>query len=193
METAASQVQIRRATPADADVCGAICYHAFHSISSAHNFPLELPAPEAGIGLLRMMFGHPSFYCVVAEVGGRIAGSNCLDERSTISGVGPITVDPDVQNRSVGRSLMEAVMQRSLEKGFPGIRLLQAAYHNRSMSLYTKLGFDVREPMSVIQGPPLKRKIEGYSVRIATERDLDAANLVCARVHGHNRSGEVKE
>jgi hypothetical protein len=29
-----------------------------------------------------MMFGHPRFYCVVAELRGAIVGSNCLDERS---------------------------------------------------------------------------------------------------------------
>jgi hypothetical protein len=41
-----------------------------------------------------MMFSHPGFYCVVAESEGRIVGSNCLDERSAIAGVGPITVEP---------------------------------------------------------------------------------------------------
>jgi hypothetical protein len=45
-----------------------------------------------------MMFSHPSFYCVVAELDGRIVGSNCLDERSAVGGIGPITVDPGVQN-----------------------------------------------------------------------------------------------
>ena len=48
--------------------------------------------------------------------------------------------------------LMQAVMDRARERNFPGIRLLQAAFHNRSLSLYTKLGFDVREPISVMQG-----------------------------------------
>src|SRR5262245_44471881 len=93
-----SPVQLRRAMPADADVCGRICYEAFTDISRQHNFAQELPAPEAGVGLLAMLFSHPGFYCVVAELDGRIVGSNCLDERSTISGIGPVTVTPDVQN-----------------------------------------------------------------------------------------------
>ena len=38
-----------------------------------------------------MMFSHPGFYGVVAESDGRIIGSNCLDERSPIAGVRPIT------------------------------------------------------------------------------------------------------
>ncbi len=186
-------VQIRRATPEDAALCGTICYNAFASISTKHAFGVELPSPEAGIGILGMLFSHPGFYCVVAESDGRLVGSNCLDERSAIAGVGPITVAPDVQNRSIGRILMEAVIERARQRAFPGVRLLQAAYHNRSLSLYTKLGFQVREPMSVMNGDPLKKTIEGCSVRPATEADLGSADHVCERVHGHTRSGELRD
>jgi GNAT superfamily N-acetyltransferase len=191
--TLTSAVRIRRAKPEDTETCGRICYDAFATINRQHGFPPDLPAPEAGAGVLGMMFCHPGFYCVVAEADGRILGSNCLDERSAIAGVGPITVDPEIQNRSVGRSLMQAVMDRGRERGFAGIRLLQAAFHNRSLSLYTKLGFDAREPISIMQGPPIKKTIEGCTVRTAQERDLDAGNRVCESVHGHNRSGELRE
>jgi GNAT superfamily N-acetyltransferase len=188
-----SAARLRRATPEDADICGRICYEAFAAISSQHNFAPELPAPEAGVGLLRMLFSHPGFYCVVAESEGRIVGSNCLDERSAIPGVGPITVAPEAQDRSIGRILMQAVIDRARERTFPGVRLLQAAYHNRSLSLYTKLGFDAREPMSVMQGPPLQQTVEGCAVRAATENDINAADYVCQKVHGHSRSGELRD
>lgn len=178
---------------ADADICDRICFDAFGAISSQHNFTPEFPVLEAGVGLLGMLFSHPGFYCVVAESEGRIVGSNCLDERSAIPGIGPVTVAPDVQNGAVGRLLMQAVVDRARDRGFPGARLIQAAYHNRSLSLYAKLGFDVREPMSVMQGPPLKRDVEGCAVRAATATDLDAANGVCERVHGHSRSGELRD
>jgi len=140
-----------------------------------------------------MMFTHPGFYCVVAESGGRILGSNCLDERSAIAGVGPITIDPDVQNKGVGRALMEAVLARSAERGCQGTRLLQAAFHNRSLSLYTKLGFDTREPISAMQGPPIKSPTPGYSVRPARMSDLEECNRLCRSVHGHDRGGELSE
>ncbi len=39
------------------------------------------------------------------------------------------------------------VMERARSKNYPAIRLLQASYHNRSLALYTSLGFDVREPI----------------------------------------------
>jgi GNAT superfamily N-acetyltransferase len=188
-----STIQVRRARPSDADICGRICYEAFTAITTQHNFTPEIPTPEAGVGLLSSFFSHPGFYCVVAEAGGRIVGSNCLDERSTIPGVGPITVAANAQNRGIGRILMEAVVDRAKERGFPGVRLLQATYHNRSLSLYAKLGFVARELMSVMHGSPLQRKMAGCAVRPATERDLEGASRICDRVHGHTRSGELRD
>ncbi len=184
---------IRRAVPADAEVCGKICFEAFGSLAAQHNFPQDFPVPEAAVGVLSMMFAHPSFYCVVAEQGGQLIGSNCLDERSPIAGVGPITIDPTVQNRNAGRQLMQAVIDRGHEKKFAGIRLVQAAYHNRSLSLYAKLGFVVREPLACMQGPPIQRTPAGYRVRPATPNDLSACNDLCVRIHGHDRGGDLNE
>lgn len=116
-----------------------------------------------------------------------------MDERNPIAGIGPITVDPKVQDRGVGRTLMIAVMDRAAEKGFAGVRLVQAAFHNRSLSLYTKLGFDTREPLSVMQGPPPREKRDGFVVRPARPADLDACNQVCHNVHGHQRGGELAD
>jgi hypothetical protein len=138
-----------------------------------------------------MMVAHPGFYVVVAEQDGSIVGSNALDERSAIAGIGPITVDPAVQNSSIGRALMEAVLERAAQKSFPGVRLVQAAFHNRSLSLYTKLGFEPREPLSCIQGTPLARQLDDYRVRKAADADVAACNAVCTAVHGHTRAGEV--
>jgi predicted N-acetyltransferase YhbS len=186
-------IRIRQATPEDVEVCGRIFYEAFETINRTHNFPPELPGPEAAIGVIGMLFSHPGFYCVVAECGGRIVGSNGLDERSSIFGIGPVSVDPSFQNRGIGRTLMSAVLDRTREKNAPGVRLLQAAFHNRSLSLYTKLGFDVREPMSCMQGEPFEARIEGCAVRPATAADVDCCNQVCERVHGHNRAGELRD
>ena len=186
-------VTIRRAKPEDAAASGKICYEAFLQINVAHGFPPDLPSVEPAVGVLTMTFEHPGFYCVVAEEDGRIIGSNCMDERSPIAGIGPITIDPQVQNRGVGRQLMQAVMDRARERNFPGVRLIQAAFHNRSLSLYTRLGFDVREPLSVMHGPAIRKKVDGCTVRPATAADLDACNRVCVTVHGHHRGGDLSD
>jgi L-amino acid N-acyltransferase YncA len=184
---------IRRATPADAEACGRICFQAFCAVADQHRFPHDFPSPEISIGVLSTMFSHPGFFCVVAEQDGRLIGSNCLDERTPIAGVGPITVDPAVQNRAAGRQLMQAVMARAAERKFAGIRLVQAAYHNRSLSLYAKLGFIVREPLSCMQGPAIRKMLPGYRIRSAKAEDLAACNDLCLRVHGHHRSCEVND
>ncbi|MFI5394802.1 MAG: GNAT family N-acetyltransferase [Candidatus Binatia bacterium] len=186
-------VALRQGRPNDAEACGRICYEAFRHISGQHNFPQDFPDPDTAIGVLSMMLSHPGFYVVVAEQDGKIIGSNALDERSAIAGIGPITVDPSVQNAGTGRQLMQHVMDRVAERRFPGVRLVQAAYHNRSLSLYTKLGFDPREPLACMQGPPLTEKTPGYSVRAGTAANVAGCDEVCQRVHGHARSGEVTD
>jgi len=187
------EVIVRTATAADATACGQICYDAFSGISAAHGFPCDFPGPEAGIGLLSMMFSTPGFYAVVAESGGRIVGSNVLAEQAAIQGVGPLTVDPGQQNAGVGRKLMQAVMDRANRNGAAGIRLVQAAFHNRSLSLYASLGFDIREPLSCLQGQTRERSIPGFVVRSAQPADEAACNALARRVHGFDRGAELAQ
>jgi predicted N-acetyltransferase YhbS len=187
------KVVIRAANRDDASVCGRICYEAFAKINSAHGFPCDFPGPDACTGVLSAMFSSSDFYCVVAEAEGRIAGSNCLDERSAIAGIGPITVDSAAQNLGVGRTLMQAVMDRASARGAAGVRLVQAAFHNRSLSLYLSLGFDVREPLSCVQGRTLERTVPGCTVRAAQPADLEACNALARRVHGFDRGTELAQ
>jgi predicted N-acetyltransferase YhbS len=187
------EVKVRPGTPADAEICGRICYDAFKMISEVHGFVPDFPSPEVAIDVLAKILANPQFYSVVAEVDGRIVGSNFLDERNTIAGVGPITVDPSAQNSTIGRRLMNAVHERAADRHFAGVRLIQAGFHTRSLSLYTKLGYDVREPLACMQGNAIGISIEGHVVRPATEADIDNCNRLCQRVHGHHRGGELRE
>jgi GNAT superfamily N-acetyltransferase len=184
---------LRIAVPDDSRACGKICYDAFSTISAAHAFPCDFPGPEAATGVLSTMFSSPGFYCVVAEHEGRIVGSNCLDERSVIAGVGPITIDPGAQNLGIGRRLMHAVMDRASEQGAAGIRLVQAAFHNRSLSLYAGLGFDVREPLACMQGRTVQRSFGLSAVRPAGQADLGPCNALSRRVHGFDRGTELAQ
>lgn len=186
-------VTLRAGTAADAERCGDICYNAFKAIAEQHSFPPDFPSLEVATGLLSGLLSHPGFYSVVAEIEGVIVGSNFLDERSTIAGLGPITVDPAMQNRAVGRLLMQDTLDRVKQRAFPGVRLLQAAYHNRSLSLYARLGFVAREPLATMQGPALSVQIPAYSTRPATLLDLDRCNEICGKVHGHDRAGELTD
>ena len=186
-------MNIRDASKADSQMCGRILYDAFGDLAERHNFPPDFPSAEAATGLASMLIGAPGFYGVVAEEAGKIVGSNFMDERSPIFGIGPISVTPGVQNRAIGRRLMDAVLDRAAAQKAVGIRLVQAGYHNRSLCLYTKLGFVTREPLSLLQGPKLNARFAGYDVRPAEERDVEACNKLCREVHGFDRDRELRD
>jgi predicted N-acetyltransferase YhbS len=186
-------IVLRPGTAADAAACGTVCYEAFKAICTAHNFPPDFPSPQVASGLLSMLLAHPRFYSVVAADEGQIIGSNFLDERSCIAGLGPITVDPTRQNCGVGARLMQDVLDRAARQQTTGVRLLQSGFHNRSLCLYTKLGFCTREPVSILQGKPLGRKFPGYEVRPAMAADVAACNRICLQVHGFHRAGELRD
>jgi GNAT superfamily N-acetyltransferase len=184
---------LRPASRADVPGCGRVCYDAFNSIAATHRFPPEYPSVEVATTLVSELIEHPGFFALVAECDGRVVGSGFLDERSAIVGVGHVTVAPDMQGCGMGHALMTALLQRCADRRVPGVRLLEAAYKNRSMCLYATLGFDVREPVAVMQGEPLSLGIPGYDVRLATMADFEACNALCLRVHGHDRSGELSD
>ncbi len=175
----------------DTSACGRICYEAFEAIARQHNFVPDFPSVEVATDLIKMLLSHPGFFSVVAEAGGEVLGSNFLDERSPIAGVGPITVAPTVQNLRVGRRLMQAILDRATQRNFPGVRLLQSSYHSRSLALDATLGFLPRESIACMQGPPIGVLPAGYQVRRAVEADLEACNRICTFVHGHDRAGET--
>ena len=186
-------LMLRPASRSDVPECGRVFFDAFNSLATSHGFPPEYPSVEAATALVSGLIEHPGFFTLVAAYDGRVVGSSFLDERSTIVGVGHVTVAPDMQDRQVGRALLNAMLQRSAERRVPGVRLLQAAYKNRSMCLYAKVGFDVREPVAAMQGDALALQIPGYVVRAATVADFETCNALCLRVHGHDRSGELSD
>jgi predicted N-acetyltransferase YhbS len=187
----AHSVKIRPGLPSDIEPCARIVFNAFGAIAAQHNFPPDIPSIDVGTELMTMLLTHPHFFSVVAELDGKIVGSNFLDERSPVVGVGPITVEPSIQNRGLGRRLMEAVLNRAGEKAHPAVRLLQSAYHGRSLALYTTLGFQVREGIACMQGAPIGVSLTSYDVRKAQEEDLEACDRICRFVHGHDRHGEL--
>src|SRR3954454_7993750 len=186
-------VRLRPASPDDAEPAGALCYEAFKTIAEQHGFPPDVTSVSDTTDLISVLLSRPDIYSIIAEIDGRVVGSNFLWEGDPVAGVGPITVEPGEQNKAIGRQLMEAVLERARQQGTRAVRLVQAAYHARSLSLYTKLGFVVREPLAVLQGQPPALQLAGHSVRAATETDMDAANELCRRVHGHDRANELRD
>jgi predicted N-acetyltransferase YhbS len=185
------EVTIRPAKEADGPECGRIIYEAFKGIAEQRRFPPDVPSVDFGVTLARSFIAHPAIFGVVAESDRRVIGSNFLDERDPIRGVGPITVDPAVQKRGAGRRLMQAVLERG--KGAPGIRLLQDAFNTLSMPLYASLGFDVKEPIVFITGKLKGRPSRGITIRRMKRDDIGSCAELCRRVHGFERLRELED
>lgn len=183
-------IQIRMMKPEDVETCGRICYEAFKGIAEKHNFRKDFPVPDAAIELMRMLSSRPDVFSVVAESEGRVIGSNHLMESDAIRAVGPITIDPNAQAKGAGRMLMEAVIERG--RSAPGIRLLQDSFNAASLSLYASLGFDVREPVVLIEGVLKGEVPAGFEVRPIVEDDYDRCAELCRSVHGFDRINELK-
>lgn len=183
-------VLLRAATIADAPECGRIIHDAFRAIAERHGFEADFPTVDAGIELARSFIASQSIFSLVAEVDGRVIGSNFLGEGDAIRGVGPITIDPDWQGGGVGRKLMEAVIERA--NGALGVRLLQDSFNMASVSLYASLGFEAREPILVMTGRPTGVR-RALGVRPMAEQDIEACNALCADVHGFARSTDLAD
>jgi predicted N-acetyltransferase YhbS len=191
-------IRLRPGRLDDAEEVGTIIFEAFSGISSRHGFPPDFENVDIAINTASLLLSNNEFYSVIAEDtsagSNKVIGSNFLDERSSMAaGVGPLTVDPKFQNKGLGRLLMNDVLGRARSKNCPAIRLLQASYHNRSLSLYSSLGFEVREPISNMQGRPIQAAIPGKTVRLATESDLEPCKAICNAIHGHDRNGELRD
>jgi hypothetical protein len=88
---------------------------------------------------------------------------------------------------------MNDAMRRCEERRTAGVRLLEVAYHNRWIVLYTRLGFKVRDLVARLQGPPHVGEVPGHTVREVRPGDLEGCNAVCRSVHGQDRSRELSD
>ena len=184
-------VELRAIERYDDEAVARILYGAFAGIHDRHGFPRDFPTLESAVQLTRDFIRHPSIWGVVAVSDGRVVGSNFLDERGPVRGVGPITVHPDAQGRGVGRRLMEAVLEQGA--GSTGIRLLQDSFNTQSLALYASLGFEVREPVVVMAGRPRSAPFAGVEVRRLRQEDLAGCGDLHRKVHGFERAHELRD
>ncbi len=189
--TRAATLRLRRGTPADAARAGNICFEDFASVAAIHGYAPDIPDIASAETLAADLLGRDDVYAVVATLDGEVVGSNFLWEFGSIAAAGPLTVDPSLREGGVGRRLMEDILDRARAREIAGVRIVQAGYHMRSLALYLKLGFEVCEPLAVLQGPTPQTAVAGHAVRAGRVGDLAACNALCRRVHGHERRDEV--
>ncbi len=188
------EIAIRPATNTDAEACGRICYEGFRVVTDRHGYPPVFASVEVATRRLAAFIANPSVFGLVAELRSerRIAGFNFLSERDPIRAIGPIAVDPSLHGYGIGRSLMQAALDRA--RGAPGVRLVQEIYNLQSLSLYASLGFDARELCSVVTGTPAPGPLApGWEIRPLREGDVPACEALQLRVLGYSRVNELRE
>lgn len=141
-------VTIRTLQQADAEACGRVAFEAHSTVAAAHNFPPEQPSVDFSVGLVNAKLKDPNAWGVLAEREGRILGSIFLNTfpPAPVAAIGPLTVHPSAEG-GLGRQLMDAALDEARRRRLERVRLVQSPSHTRSLVLYAKLGFEVREPL----------------------------------------------
>jgi len=184
-----ANIELTEPTPQDIPELARICFEAFASFHDHHKFPRDIPSLEVATHIIESLVSRPDFFGVVARAGGKIIGSNYLSCTDPVGGVGPITVDPSFEGRGVGRGLMQAVLKHAKRTGMTDVRLMQDSFNPKSLSLYASLGFNVREPVGLMEAKPAAQP--DATVRQATEDDLVALDNLSRRFYKCSRKGEI--
>jgi predicted N-acetyltransferase YhbS len=184
---------IRPVRAEDVEACGRAAFNAHQQVAATHGFDPELPSLEFATGVINGRVSDPNAWGVVAERDGQIIGSVFLNlfPPAPVAAIGPLTVAPSGQG-GTGERLMEAALDEAQRRGIERVRLVQSPSHRRSLALYVKVGFEVREPLLIMQGkPPPPDPAAEAVVRAATLDDLTACNEICTRAHGFARELEL--
>jgi GNAT superfamily N-acetyltransferase len=185
-------IEILPVLPTDAPELARICYQAFGGLHDRHGVPRDFPDDSGPQFLFSMMTARQDFLGVAAHLDGRLVGSNFLQISDDVAAVGPITVDPSVQARGIGRALMGAVLDLARERGIAQVRLMQEAVNTTSLSLYSDLGFAWRDAIAILQlAPPAPGAADDTSIRPLTTDDLRAVEALSTQHYHHSRRREV--
>ena len=184
-------VAIRRAQPSDIDVCARINYEAFKDISDRHQFPTYFRTLEFSTEIIDLLIGSPLCFGIVAEREGAVVGCGFMDERNPIRGIAPVAVDRTSQARGTGREIMKALLERGQDAR--GIRLLQESFNMASLSLYASLGFEVKEPLVLMEGKFRSQPPYGFEVRPMASEDVGECAALCEKLCRCDRTSEIED
>ncbi|MCW1925513.1 GNAT family N-acetyltransferase [Luteolibacter arcticus] len=168
-----------------------ICHEAFSALHDRCGIERDIPSPEVGEMIIGQTVQRPDYTGVMAVLDGEIVGSNFITFADEVGGVGPITVDPKVQSKGIGRVLMQWAIDEARRRETRQVRLFQEAINTASLSLYTALGFDWRDTGVLMQATPAAE--EDPEVRPITAEDLPAIAELSRQSYGFSRAGDAAQ
>ncbi|MBX3404681.1 MAG: GNAT family N-acetyltransferase [Phycisphaeraceae bacterium] len=184
-------IQLIPTRPEHTDDLASICHLAFNTLHERHNVPPDVPTHDVGRLIIGGVINRPDYTGIAAIDNGRILGSNFLLHADEVCGVGPITVDPTIQSKGIGRTLMQwAIDEARRRRGDDfSLRLFQEAINTTSLSLYASLGFEWRDTAALMH--PRPADINDPACRPATPGDLPAIAALSQRHHVISRANDA--
>jgi GNAT superfamily N-acetyltransferase len=179
---------IDRVSSDETDEVGRILFESFKEIADRHGFPPEFPTIHNARGAARWLVGVEQVVSFAAR-GRSLEGVTFMSLLDDIAGIGPVAVDLAAQGRGAGRRLMQAAISEARDRGHPQVRLIQDAFNVTSLSLYASLGFQVVEPLAIVQTPPLQAT--DLPIRPADLDDRSALGALYERLTGVRRDAEI--
>jgi len=98
----------------------------------------DIPADQADRCLGPALLAEPAVTVFAARLGERVVGMLALTRFGDTVSIDLMAVDPTVQRRGVGRTLMLDVMHRQIATGVTGFHLLSS---DSGFRLYDQIGF----------------------------------------------------
>jgi GNAT superfamily N-acetyltransferase len=168
-----------------------ICHEAFSALHDRFGIERDIPNAEVGGMIISQTVKRPDYTGVMAVLDGRVVGSNFLLHADEVAGVGPITVDPGVQAKGIGKALMQWVIDEARRREIRQVRLFQEGLNTTSLSLYTALGFDWRDSAALMQAPPAAA--EDPTIRPLGPDDLGAVAELSRKGYGFSRAADAAQ
>jgi hypothetical protein len=136
-----------------------------------------------------LLIRRNDYFGVVAILDGKPIGSNFIMKTDRIAAIGPVSVDPIYQGQGIGRLLMTALLTHAAQHRITELRLLQDTYNVASLSLYSSLGFEVRDAVALIHTLPALAT--DLTVRPMIDIDLPVIDRLSRTYYKTSRHNEV--
>ncbi|WP_035610485.1 GNAT family N-acetyltransferase [Haloferula sp. BvORR071] len=179
------------ATEEEIPTLSRICHEAFSALHDRCGIDRDIPDASVGEMIIGQVVKRPDYTGVMALLDGKIVGSNFLCHADEVAGVGPITVDPTVQSRGIGRALMQWAVDEARRQGIRQTRLFQETINITSLSLYTSLGFDWRDSAALMQATPAAEA--DPTIRPLESGDLPAIAALSRSSYGFSREKDAAQ
>lgn len=183
-----SDVAVRNLVAEDIEPLGEVVFEAFRDIAAAHGFRPAFSSPEQARLLLNTFRATELATMVTAMEGAVPAGAACMNIRGEAAGIGPVAVSPSAQADGIGRAMMTELLRRADDAGCRSVSLTQATYNVVSFSLYSKLGFVVRDTFAHLEGRLVAPEIDTGAVRLMRPDETDAAAALDTHLTGFRRA-----